>query len=562
MTDLRRLLCLVLVCLVPPGWAAAQVVPLEGTWDPERSELFSSASEGPSKALIEALLHGGVLPKALAEAGESFTAPGLDSGGLLTGPGYRTRSLPAASEGEPVALTTWLERQRAWLADPDLDLHGKPKVVAVNHLGGDRVATEVLVDLYGPGRQVWLRWRLQWQDGDVPMLRGGEFLGANDAYGANPPFVERTAAVLAAAPYAASLLAVPAAQWATRLDDGAGTAWFGHQGLAAGDIQGDGRPDLYVPMPSGLPNLLLVQQPDGSVRDMAEEAGVAWLDDTKGALLVDLDGDGHLDLVSAMHHVLVLQRGDGQGHFAIAGGLPAPDEAPFYSIAAGDVDGDGDLDLFGTRYVRTHYGDSIPIPMEDAQNGPSNHLFLNQGEFRFVDGTRAAGLDADNHRFSLAASFADVDGDGDLDLYVANDFGPNQLWVQESRGRFRDRARELGVQDQAAGMGVSWADYDGDGDLDLYVSNMFSSAGRRIAPQTGFAPGLDDSRRSGLMRHALGNSLWRQEADGHFSDQSDAAGVRVGRWAWGALFCDWNGDGRPDLYSPNGFMTGPGQGDL
>ncbi|MEZ6021462.1 MAG: hypothetical protein R3F17_15615 [Planctomycetota bacterium] len=241
MTDLRRLLCLVLVCLVPPGWAAAQVVPLEGTWDPERSELFSSASEGPSKALIEALLHGGVLPKALAEAGESFTAPGLDSGGLLTGPGYRTRSLPAASEGEPVALTTWLERQRAWLADPDLDLHGKPKVVAVNHLGGDRVATEVLVDLYGPGRQVWLRWRLQWQDGDVPMLRGGSSLGpttrmARTLRSSNAP------PRCSLPPHAASLLAVPAAQWATRLDDGAGTAWFGHQGLAAGDIHGDGRP--------------------------------------------------------------------------------------------------------------------------------------------------------------------------------------------------------------------------------------------------------------------------------------------------------------------------------
>ena len=374
-----------------------------------------------------------------------------------------------------------------------------------------------------------------------------------------PLFVERTAGVLGAAPEAARILSVGMDRWAQRLDDPALSAWFGHQGVAAGDVNGDGRPDLLVAMPSGLPNMLLVQQPDGSVRDVATELGLAWLDDSKGVLLADLDGDGRDDAVTSLGHVLVVQLQDPRGDFRVAGWGAAPDEAPFYGISAADVDGDGDLDLFGARYVSTRYADTVPVPFEDARNGPSNVLFRND-RGALVDVTEAAGLAEDGGRFSLQGSFVDHDLDGDPDLYVVNDFGRNQLFVNEG-GRFTDRAAELGVEDQGAGMGASWADFDLDGDLDLYVTNMFSSAGRRVAFQEGFAPTRSDEERAGIRRLSLGNSLLVREGE-RFVDRSDERGVRMGRWAWGAIFVDLDADGRDDLFSPAGFLTGPEPGDL
>lgn len=372
-------------------------------------------------------------------------------------------------------------------------------------------------------------------------------------------FTERTLGVLGPDERAARLLGVGMDRWAQRLDDPSLSAWFGHQGIAAGDVNGDGRPDLLVAMPSGLPNLLLVQQADGSVRDVAREVGLAWLDDTKGVLLVDMDGDGRQDAVSALGHVIVVQRQDERGRFQMAGWGVSPDEAPVYGVSAADVDGDGDLDLFGARYVSTRYADTLPVPLEDARNGPSNVLFRNEGG-RFVDVTAAAGLLAGGGRFSLQGTFTDFDVDGDPDLYVVNDFGRNQMFVNEG-GRFVDRAAPLGVEDQGAGMGASWSDFDRDGDLDLYVTNMFSSAGRRVAFQDGFAPERTEEEREEIRRLSLGNSLLVREGK-RFVDRSEVAGVRMGRWAWGAVFADLDADGFDDLVSPSGFLTGPKPGDL
>ncbi|MEM8713435.1 MAG: VCBS repeat-containing protein, partial [Planctomycetota bacterium] len=344
------------------------------------------------------------------------------------------------------------------------------------------------------------------------------------------------------------------------LDDPGLTAWFGHQGLAVGDANGDGRDDLYVAMPSGLPNQLLVAQEDGTVKDVASEAGVAWLDDTKGVLLADVNGDGRDDVVSALGHVIVVQYADGAGAFQVGGFAVAPDETPFYGISATDFDGDGDLDLYGVRYVTTRYGESMPVPFHEARNGPTNHFFRNT-ERGFLDVTAPIGLrEPDGGRFSLAGHFIDHDGDGDEDLYVVNDFGSNQLYEFKG-GRFVDRTSALGAADAGAGMGASWSDYDGDGDLDLYVTNMYSSAGRRVAFQDAFAAGRADEVRAGIQRLSLGNTLLRRDDDG-FVDVADASGTRMGRWAWGSVFVDLNGDGLDDLVSPAGFLTGPKPGDL
>lgn len=375
-----------------------------------------------------------------------------------------------------------------------------------------------------------------------------------------PLLVERTSALFSGEPEVAEILGVGMDRWAQRLDDPGLTAWFGHQGLAVGDANGDGRDDLYVAMPSGLPNLLLVQQPDGTVRDRAEALGVAWLDDTKGVLLVDVNGDGRDDVVSALGHVIVVQYQDDEGAFQIGGWCVAPDETPFYGISATDFDGDGDLDLFGARYVTSQYGKSVPVPFHEARNGPSNHFFRNTDR-GFQDVTAPIGLVSQGGgRFSLAGHFLDYDQDGDDDLYVVNDFGSNQLF-EYAGGKFRDVTAARNAADSGAGMGAAWADYDLDGDFDLYVTNMFSSAGRRVAFQAAFAEGRPESEREGIQRLSLGNTLLRRDGDA-FTDVADASNTRMGRWAWGATFVDLNGDGRDDLVSPAGFLTGPKPGDL
>jgi len=359
----------------------------------------------------------------------------------------------------------------------------------------------------------------------------------------------------------AALLAGGAPDWSSRLDNLGEPHLFGHNGLAVGDADGDGREDLFVATGNGLPNMLFVRGADGAWRERGLEAGIAWLDDSKGALFLDGDNDGDQDLVVAVGPALIVHRNEGRGRFRPVASLRTRSDAPFYSLAAADYDLDGDLDLYATRYVETTYGDSIPMPLHDATNGPRNHLLRNEGQLQFSDVTDSSGLGEGNNRFSSAAGWADVDRDGDPDLYVSNDFGRNQLFRNDG-GTFVNVASELAVEDQAAGMGVDFGDVDGDGDLDLLVSNMFSSAGRRITTQGRFQPQSPGDVRAGLARHALGNSLFLAEPEGAWTDASDSSGLRMGRWAWGARLIDFNNDGRLDVLVPNGFVTGTEPDDL
>ena len=120
---------------------------------------------------------------------------------------------------------------------------------------------------------------------------------------------------------------------------------------------------------------------------------------------------------------------------------------------------------------------------------------------------------------------------------------------------FEEVAVSAGVEDTAAGMSSVWGDADNDGRMDLYVSNMFSSAGNRIAFQQQFQTSEPEKERALFQRHARGNSLFHNKGDGTFADVSTAAGVTLGRWAWGSRFGDLNNDGLSDLYVANGYMT-------
>ena len=364
-----------------------------------------------------------------------------------------------------------------------------------------------------------------------------------------------TESVLGSDPSFATQLRRGIDQWWGHLDAILGIDAYGHHGIAVGDVNGDGLDDLYVCQPGGLPDRLFVQNQDGTASEVSTDAGVAWLDASYSALLVDLDNDGDQDLAVVLGSSLVVMSNDGSGRFSrrsvvrnvLGGGM----------LTAADYDRDGDLDL----YVCCFRIDGDPIPYHDANNGAPNVLLRNDSQWVFTDVTHQSGLEANNHRFSFAASWEDYDNDGDMDLYVANDYGRNNLYRNDG-GYFIDIAARAGVEDVSAGMSASWADYNNDGLMDLYIGNMFSSAGNRITYHRRFKTNTSESTRALLRRHARGNSLFENAGDGTFRDVSISAAVTMGRWAWGSKFADLNNDGLEDLVVANGFITGENTGDL
>ena len=349
-------------------------------------------------------------------------------------------------------------------------------------------------------------------------------------------------------------------------------------GLAIGDVDGDGLDDFYLCQEAGLPNRLFRQQMDGTLLDISEDAGVNWLENSRSALLVDLDNDGDQDLAVAVLGGIIIAIGDGHGKFSIHDMLPTVDD--LMSLSAADFDQDGRLDLYACAYASSGlFEQSVNLSIaaaaedfvyHDANNGAGNHLFRNEitpgNGWSFRDVTNEVGLNENNRRWSLAASWEDFDNDGDQDLYVANDYGRNNLYrndrEDDGRRQFVDVAATAGVEDSASGMSVSWSDYDQDGWPDIYVSNMYSAAGNRIAYQDRFKPHAPSSVKQRLQRFARGNTLLRNRGDGTFADASLEAGVTLGRWAWGSQFVDINNDGRDDLVVANGYITTDDTSDL
>lgn len=431
--------------------------------------------------------------------------------------------------------------------------------------------------------QVVAQWRCGWsvEGQDVPPRLARVTLVSHEestVRSATPAFAEATESLLGTEPVWRDQLSFGLDHWLERIEQDQAFGPSGWEGVAMGDADGDGREDLYVCQPGGLPNRLLLQQPDGTLRDGSAAAGVDWWDQTQSALFVDFDNDGDQDLAIAMIWGLVFMANDGRGTFEVRHVQLIPEGMP-YALAASDVDADGDVDLYVGCYGRRSTAVdqrflARPIPYHDASNGSRNILFRNDQGWRFTDVTRAVGLDENNRRFTFAAAWEDADGDGDPDLYVANDFGRNNLYRMESPSeearrtdplpmpRFRDVAGEAGVEDISAGMSASWGDANNDGRPDIYVSNMWSSAGNRIAYQRRFREGADEASLAQFQRHSRGNSLFLNAGDGTFTDVSEPAGVTMGRWAWGSRFVDLNSDGSEDLLVANGYITQPDPGDL
>lgn len=350
--------------------------------------------------------------------------------------------------------------------------------------------------------------------------------------------------------------------WRRNLDRSLSPDFLGYHGVAIADVDGDDLEDVYLCQPGGLPNLLLKQQADGTLVDISKKARVDWLDNTTAALLVDLDNDGDKDLALATRTAFLISENNGKGRFSLRERLSNLGSG--YSPTAADYDLDGDLDLLILRYASDNNktGDfPTPHPFHSARNGGANVLLQNQGDFGFLDVTDDAGFGVENYRFSFAASWEDFDNDGDLDVYIANDFGPNQLMRNEGT-HFIDESSGSGSQDWGFGMSATWGDYDRDGAMDLYVSSMFSSAGNQIVAQSDFNPTMPEETRKKYLKMVRGNSLMRNAGGGRFHDVTNPTAEGFAGWAWGSKFADLNNDGWEDLYVANGYISQPDMEDL
>lgn len=311
------------------------------------------------------------------------------------------------------------------------------------------------------------------------------------------------------------------------------------------DVDQDGWPDLYAANgAAGARNALYVNQHDGHFVDRAGEAGLADLNQagdgcTTGSVWADYDGDGDVDAFLYRWGRPKLMRNEGQMHFrdvaAEAGlGLHMNSNGATWF----DADRDGDLDLYVTAYFR----DDVDLwkltttrimheSFEFAQNGGRNRLFENRGDGTFVDVTDRAGVGST--RWTLAVVAADLDGDGWQDLYLANDYGPEELYRNRGDGTF-ELARGVGLEESSkSGMSAALGDFAGEGSLGVYVTNI--------------------SKKGYLFQ---GNNLRvnRLSSGGSLRNVAEGPEIDCG-WAWGAQFGDLNDDGLPDLFVVNGFVS-------
>lgn len=456
------------------------------------------------------------------------------------------------------------------------DIHSKFKLFRIVREDGSLVTSQY-VSISGHTKSGMLEqnamWDISWsgsmQEPRLSRIQLANFEQVTYASESGAQFVDCTKSVLGGNASYANQLLYGASHWFARTQDRRYFNLLGNPGLAIGDVNGDGLDDVYVCQEEGLPNKLFVQQPDGSADDVSSDWEVDWLHTSRGVLLLDLDNDGDQDLLVATVGHLIVATNEGK-KFRVHSVLPTDDDN--MTLSAADYDNDGDIDVYVCAYFKKEIlrgeaqsntavgavGSGGAWATSDAGHNVLFRNDLSGGELKFVDATKETGLDKQNTWFSFASSWEDFDNDGDMDLYVSNDYARNNLYRNDG-GRFVDVAEELGVGDQAFGMSVAWGDYDHDENMDLYVSNMFSSAGGRV---TGQLRDQDADVQSKLRRFARGNTLLKNAGQGRFEDVSVPAGVTVGRWAWGAGFVDINNDSWDDLVVANGYLTTDDTGDL
>ena len=319
-------------------------------------------------------------------------------------------------------------------------------------------------------------------------------------------------------------------------------------GAAVFDANGDGALDIYLinghdgTSQSDLTNQLFVQQADGTFEDATEASGLGDRGYGMGCAIGDIDNDGDSDVYVSNFGPDRLFRNEGDGTYT-----DVSDEAGISNLQWGasvaflDFDRDGWLDIYVANYVQL---DEDKVCADDAGRpdfcGPGmfpgipDRLYRNKGDGTFIDATESAGI-ATSAYAGLGVVCADFDGDGWIDIYVANDLDPNLLWLNQGDGTFIDDAIILGAAYNThgrteAGMGVTAGDADEDGDLDLFVTHFRGET----------------------------NTYYRSDNGEAFDDTTAAAqlaGASMPYIGWGAVFFDADLDSDLDLAVANGAVV-------
>jgi hypothetical protein len=559
-----------------PSWALDNRKRRSSEFDGWSSEVLHDLAKAEIKKFAKAIAHHGFehIHEQFDQDFIGLTILRPQQFEILIDDGFTQASRAKGFTGDlyPASRAAELTHDLLTPFDEGVEIHPFVKIISVDIRDDDYFSTEVLGHFSAPtatgGRfQQNIQWNAEWR----VRKEGGESVVRMFALRASfceelktqaPLLEDLTGAVFGDMAHFRSEYLHGVNEYMDMTDRLIGNSFIGAQGFAVGDVNQDGRDDLYVCQQGGLPNRLFTHSKDGRARDKTQSAGVGFLDNSRSALFLDLDNDGDQDLIVAVGANLMICWNDGTGQFNDLTPVQGDGDDEIYSLSAADIDADGDLDLYAVRYTAGGIIGGVPTPYHDANNGASNMLWRNLGDRKFSLATAEVGLNQNNSKFSLSSLWEDYDDDGDLDLYVTNDFGHNNLYRNDG-GNFIDVAGEIGASDLAAGMGISAADIDGDGDMDYHVSNMFSSAGRRIVPQSDqFMQGKQEKVHEHYLRHARGNTLLENLGDGTFRDITLDAGIAVGGWAWGARMGDLSGDGLPDIYSPNGFVTNTDTHDL
>lgn len=311
-------------------------------------------------------------------------------------------------------------------------------------------------------------------------------------------------------------------------------------GIAAADYDNDGDVDYYLLNSlAGHPNALYRNEGNFHFVDVAAASGLADANDDDGvsmdAVFGDLDNDGDQDLYVASYGRHRLYRNQ-DGFFtevARESGIVQKSNAAVAHLL--DFDNDGWLDVMVGNYFDNHdlwnitTTKVLQTTFEYARNGGPNLLYRNLGKGMFTEVAKP--LHVDDTGWALDIGAGDVDNDGDTDVYLANDYGPDVVYRNNGNATFTDVTDEATGGDNSAGMNVDFGDLDNDGDLDIYVTNITNP----------------------IMRQ--GNMHWINEGELVFVNAAREVGTSNGGWGWAAKLFDFDHDGDLDIYTVNGFVS-------
>ena len=280
------------------------------------------------------------------------------------------------------------------------------------------------------------------------------------------------------------------------------------------------------------------------------------------AVLADLNGDGHADLFAVPHERPPLWiPGNAKGEFDASPFLVAVRVSPMgraLACSAGDIDGDGDLDIWVTQNRPASQGGRMPTPYWDANDGHPAYLLMNDGKGNFREVTAPAGLAAKRRRRVTASALVDLDGDFDNDLVMASEYAGLDIFYNNGKGVFSDATPSLAAQRHAFGQGLALADFNGNGRTDVFLAGRSSTAARRLSAMgLGRADFPEHNRQRAGM--STGNKLLLN--DGRFLNPATPTALARTGWSSGCVAMDFDNDGDADLFVANGHRTRKGKSD-